>query len=64
MAMAWVWSGMVVLSLLFGIATGTLDAVAAAVQEDEAGSGNMGKRGRKKIRTRRRRNHEEKDQSR
>ena len=30
MAMAWVWSGMVVLSLLFGIATGTLDAVAAA----------------------------------
>ena len=33
MAMAWVWSGMVVLSLLFGIATGTLDAVAAAAVE-------------------------------
>ncbi len=46
----------------------TMEAVpgsaGTAVQEDEAGSGNMGKRGRKKIRTRRRRNHEEKDQSR
>lgn len=33
MAMAWVWSGMVVLSLLFGIATGRLDQVAKAALE-------------------------------
>lgn len=33
MAMAWVWSGMVVISLIFGIAFGTLDAVAAAALE-------------------------------
>ena len=31
--MAWVWSGMVVLSLLFGIATGRLDQVANAALE-------------------------------
>ena len=31
--MAWVWSGMVVLSLLFGIATGQLDQVANAALE-------------------------------
>lgn len=30
MAMAWVWSGMVIVSLLFGITHGTLDAVANA----------------------------------
>lgn len=30
MALAWIWTGMVVLSLLFGIAQGTLDAVANA----------------------------------
>ena len=30
MAMTWVWTGMVVLSLLFGLATGRLDAVAEA----------------------------------
>lgn len=30
MAMTWVWTGMVVLSLLFGLGTGRLDAVAAA----------------------------------
>lgn len=30
MAMAWVWTGMVVLSLIFGVATGNLDAVAEA----------------------------------
>ena len=30
MAMAWVWTGMVVLSLLFGLLTGSLDAVANA----------------------------------
>ncbi|MBE6995492.1 MAG: spore maturation protein A [Ruminococcaceae bacterium] len=33
MAMAWIWSGMVVLSLLFGIATGNLDAVANAAMD-------------------------------
>ncbi|MDO4316107.1 MAG: spore maturation protein A [Oscillospiraceae bacterium] len=33
MAMAWVWSGMVVLSLIFGILTGNLDAVANAALE-------------------------------
>lgn len=33
MAMAWIWTGMVVLSLLFGITQGTLDAVAAAALE-------------------------------
>ena len=36
MAMTWVWTGMVVLSLLFGLATGRLDAVAAAALEGEA----------------------------
>jgi len=33
MAMAWVWSGMVVLSLIFGIISGNLDRVAAAALE-------------------------------
>ena len=33
MAMAWVWTGMVVLSLLFGLATGRLDTVADAALE-------------------------------
>jgi len=33
MAMAWVWTGMVVLSLLFGLLTGRLDAVANAALE-------------------------------
>ncbi len=33
MAMAWVWTGMVVLSLVFGILTGSLDAVANAALE-------------------------------
>lgn len=33
MAMTWVWTGMVVLPLLFGLATGRLDAVAAAALE-------------------------------
>lgn len=33
MAMTWVWTGMVALSLLFGLATGRLDAVAAAALE-------------------------------
>lgn len=33
MAMAWVWTGMVVVSLVFGITHGTLDAVANAALE-------------------------------
>ena len=33
MAMAWVWTGMVLLSLIFGIFTGNLDAVANAALE-------------------------------
>jgi len=33
MAMAWVWTGLVVLSLLFGAATGRLDAVANAAMD-------------------------------
>lgn len=33
MAMAWVWTGMVLLSLVFGIITGNLDAVANAAME-------------------------------
>jgi len=33
LAMAWVWTGMVVLSLIFGIFTGNLDAVANAALE-------------------------------
>ena len=33
MAMAWVWTGMVVLSLIFGLFTGRLDAVANAALE-------------------------------
>ena len=33
MAMAWVWTGMVLCALIFGIFTGNLDAVAAAAME-------------------------------
>ena len=33
MAMAWVWTGMVVLSLIFGIQNGTLEAVSNAAME-------------------------------
>jgi len=33
MAMAWVWTGMVVFSLLFGLCSGNLDAVSAAALE-------------------------------
>ena len=36
MAMAWVWSGMVVSSLLFGLLTGNLEAVSAAALEGAA----------------------------
>ena len=35
MAMTWVWSGMVVSSLVFGLLTGRLDAVAAAAGDRE-----------------------------
>ena len=30
MAMSWIWGGMVILSLLFGAATGRIDAVSDA----------------------------------
>ena len=33
MAMTWVWTGMVVLSLIFGVAYGRLDSVANAALE-------------------------------
>lgn len=36
MAMTWVWAGMVILSLAFGLATGSLDAVAAAAMDGAA----------------------------
>lgn len=36
MAMTWIWSGMVILSLLFGLATGQLDAVANAALDGAA----------------------------
>ena len=36
MAMTWVWAGMVILSLAFGLATGSLDAVAAAAVDGAA----------------------------
>ena len=36
MAMAWIWTGMVVSSLVFGIITGNLDAVANAALEGAA----------------------------
>jgi len=33
MAMTWIWTGMVVLSLVFGLFTGNLDAVADAAMD-------------------------------
>ncbi len=36
MAMTWVWAGMVILSLAFGLITGSLDAVAAAAMDGAA----------------------------
>ena len=36
MAMAWVWSGMVVLSLVFGVINGTISEVSAAAMEGAA----------------------------
>ena len=34
--MAWIWTGMVVLSLVFGLFTGNLDAVADAAMDGAA----------------------------
>lgn len=42
MAMAWVWSGMVVLSLVFGVFTGNLDAVANAALEGAGSAVQLG----------------------
>ena len=36
MAMTWIWTGMVVLSLVFGLFTGNLDAVADAAMDGAA----------------------------
>ena len=36
MAMTWIWTGMVVLSLVFGLLTGRLDAVADAAMDGAA----------------------------
>lgn len=42
MAMSWVWTGMVALSLLFGIATGNLEKVAAAAMEGAGSAVELG----------------------
>ena len=42
MAMAWIWSGMVVLSLIFGLCTGNLNAVSAAALEGAAAAVELG----------------------
>ena len=42
MAMSWVWTGMVALSLVFGIATGNLDAVASAAMEGAGSAVELG----------------------
>ena len=42
MAMAWVWSGMVVLSLAFGLFTGNLEAVTAAALEGAGSAVQLG----------------------
>lgn len=42
MAMAWVWSGMVILSLIFGLFTGNLDAVSAAALEGAGSAVKLG----------------------
>ena len=36
MAMTWIWTGMVALSLVFGLITGRLDAVADAAMDGAA----------------------------
>lgn len=42
MAMAWVWSGMVIVSLVFGLITGNLDAVSAAALEGAGSAVELG----------------------
>lgn len=42
MAMAWVWSGMVIISVIFGLITGNLDAVSAAALEGAAAAVELG----------------------
>ena len=42
MAMAWVWSGMVILSLIFGLLTGNLDEVSAAALEGAGSAVKLG----------------------
>ena len=42
MAMTWVWTGMVALSLVFGLATGRLDAVASAALEGAGSAVELG----------------------
>ena len=42
MAMTWVWSGMVILSLIFGLFTGNLDAVSAAALEGAGSAVKLG----------------------
>ena len=42
MAMTWIWCGMVVLSLIFGILTGQMDAVADAAMEGAASAVDLG----------------------
>lgn len=41
MAMSWIWTGMVVFSLLFGLLTGRLDAVAEAAMEGATSAVNL-----------------------
>ena len=42
MAMTWIWCGMVVLSLVFGIRTGQMDAVADAAMDGAASAVDLG----------------------
>lgn len=42
MAMAWIWSGMVVLSLAFGLLTGNLEAVTAAALDGASSAVQLG----------------------
>lgn len=42
MAMTWVWSGMVIVSLVFGLITGNLDAVSAAALEGAGSAVELG----------------------
>ena len=42
MAMTWVWSGMVIFSLVFALFTGNLDAVSAAALEGAGSAVRLG----------------------